>query len=81
MAEFDPLTQFVNSLGIGVLKVNFRGSDGYVTLVFQKLVNKLTSMLEVEDIQKSYATPGMKVVENAEGQKELSEKERWRQIE
>ena len=28
-ASFDPLTQFVNSLGIGVLKVNFRGSEGY----------------------------------------------------
>ena len=28
-AVFDPLTQYVNSLGIGVLKVNFRGSEGY----------------------------------------------------
>jgi dipeptidyl aminopeptidase/acylaminoacyl peptidase len=30
-AEYDPLTQHINSLGIGVLKVNFRGSDGYGT--------------------------------------------------
>lgn len=28
-AEFDPLTQFLNSKGYGVLKVNFRGSSGY----------------------------------------------------
>lgn len=28
-AVFDPLGQFINSLGVGVIKVNFRGSAGY----------------------------------------------------